>query len=91
MTGVLTRASLPPPVPRAAEQLRRAEGGGAAALGSQQGELAPLPRLYFWLLGRDVAEALQSLGRMKSLLRRPPTLARRSGVPQKKLREIGSW
>jgi hypothetical protein len=50
-----------------------------------------LPRMYFWLRGRDLAQAMQGLGRLKSYLRQPPTLAKRAGVPQKKLSEIGSW
>lgn len=49
------------------------------------------PRLYFWLRGINVGSSIHDLGRLKTLLRRPPTLSQRTGIPQKKLEEIGKW
>ena len=48
-------------------------------------------RMYFWLTGPQLSTAVRSLGRLKSLVKRPPTLAKRSGVPQTQLRMISSW
>lgn len=48
-------------------------------------------RLYFWLREKSLPEAMHKLGRLKSLVKRPPTLSRRSGVPQHQLDEIASW
>jgi hypothetical protein len=48
-------------------------------------------RMYFWLTGPDLVASVRSLGRLKSLVKRPPTLARRSGVPPRQLAQISSW
>lgn len=48
-------------------------------------------RMYFWLTGNDLATAVRNLGRLKSLVKRPPTLSKRSGVPQRQLNQISSW
>ena len=48
-------------------------------------------RMYFWLTGPDLSAAIRSLGRLKSLIKRPPTLAKRSGVSQRQLNQIASW
>ncbi|GAB4819212.1 hypothetical protein N2152v2_006258 [Parachlorella kessleri] len=55
-----------------------------------QGTSLP-PRFYFWLRGHDLAQAMHALGKLKSYLRRPQSLAKRAGVPQRKLAEIGNW
>jgi len=48
-------------------------------------------RMYFWLTGPELAPAARSLGRLKSLVKRPPTLVKRSGVPQRQLNQIAAW
>jgi hypothetical protein len=48
-------------------------------------------RMYFWLTGPELASAARSLGRLKSLVKRPPTLVKRSGVPQRQLNQIAAW
>ena len=70
----------------------------AGPAGAVQAECAVLPqgsplppRFYFWLRGHDLAQAMHGLGKLKSYLRRPQSLAKRAGVPQRKLAEIGNW
>eukprot|EP00887_Chlorella_sp_A99_P007900 scaffold20.g7900.t1 len=68
-----------------------AAGPGRRALAPLDGAAQPPPRLYFWLTDADVARALACLGRLKSLLKRPPTLSRRSGVPEQQLAQVAGW
>lgn len=69
-----------------------AVAAAAAAAGVGAGAAGPgAPRQYFWLTDADLPHALASLGRMKSLLARPPSLAERSGVPEVLLRHLGAW
>jgi hypothetical protein len=80
--------------PRA--DVARAHAGGAGDAGgppTAPGAAAPdaAPRLYFWLAGADLGAAVHALGRLKSLLKRPPTLARRAGVPEAQLAQLGGW
>lgn len=48
-------------------------------------------RMYFWLLDKDVQSAVHKLGRLKSMIKRPPTLSKRAGVSQTQLQEIAQW
>lgn len=48
-------------------------------------------RLYFWLREPSLTDGMHKLGRLKSLVKRPPSLSRRSGVPQRQLDEIANW
>ena len=66
-------------------------GGSGASLAVQEPDSSGAPRMYFWLTDRDLGRAVYSLGRLKSLLKRPPTLAKRSGVPERQLAHLGAW
>ena len=70
---------------------QRGSAAGAALEGAGEAEASGAPRMYFWLAGRDLGQAVYSLGRLKSLLKRPPTLAKRSGVPERQLAQLGAW
>jgi hypothetical protein len=48
-------------------------------------------RMYFWLLDNDVNCAVHKLGRLKSMIKRPPTLSKRACVSQGQLQEIAQW
>jgi hypothetical protein len=48
-------------------------------------------RMYFWLRDACLDEAVHKLGRLKSMVKKPPSLSKRSGVPQDQLDEISSW
>lgn len=69
--------------PGVAPVLDTAAGGDGAA--------GRAKRMYFWLTEGDIGTAIHSLGRLKSLVKNPPSLAKRSGVPEAQLREIGAW
>jgi hypothetical protein len=69
---------------------RVAAGEGAPAL-APEADGGGAPRMYFWLADRDLGRAVYSLGRLKSLLKRPPTLAKRSGVPERQLAQLSAW
>ncbi|RMZ52462.1 hypothetical protein APUTEX25_000041, partial [Auxenochlorella protothecoides] len=62
-----------------------------AGAGQQQAAPQASCRMYFWLTEPDLETAVLSLGRLKSLLKRSPTLARRAGMPDDQLAQIGSW
>lgn len=66
-------------------------GGGSCYSPAAEEEAAGAPRMYFWLTDRDLGKAVYSLGRLKSLLKRPPTLSKRSGVPERQLDQLGAW
>lgn len=75
-------------VPDAARLLQQQRTSGS---GPEAAEAMGAPRMYFWLTDRDLGRAVYSLGRLKSLLKRPPTLAKRSGVPERQLAQLGAW
>jgi hypothetical protein len=69
-----------------------ATSGGASNSSSFEGAAGEEGRrMYFWLTGPELASAARSLGRLKSLVKRPPTLVKRSGVPQRQLNQIATW
>jgi hypothetical protein len=70
------------------QQQRASQATTPAAVEADSGGA---PRMYFWLTDRDLGRAVYSLGRLKSLLKRPPTLAKRSGVPERQLLQLGAW
>lgn len=88
-----------PDASRMLQQQRAAAGGTASAAAAAAAGVDPAvalepqgaPRMYFWLADRDLGKAVYSLGRLKSLLKRPPTLSRRSGVPERQLAQLGAW
>ena len=47
-------------------------------------------RLYFYVR-QTSDEGIAALGKLKSYLKRPPTLAKRSGVPEKQLKVVADW
>ena len=74
----------------AAQAAAAREGGGGSAAAAVDGG-GGAPRMYFWLADRDLGRAVYALGRLKSLLKRPPTLSKRSGVPEAQLAQLGAW
>lgn len=88
-----------PDASRMLQQQRAAAGCGASAAAAAAAGVDPAvalepqgaPRMYFWLSDRDLGRAVYSLGRLKSLLKRPPTLSKRSGVPERQLAQLGAW
>ncbi|KAG7673263.1 hypothetical protein Ndes2526B_g03307 [Nannochloris sp. 'desiccata'] len=65
-----------------------AAASGGSSFDSAAGEGR---RMYFWLTEPELAPAARNLGRLKSLVKRPPTLVKRSGVPQTQLNQIATW
>ncbi|KAL4451896.1 hypothetical protein ABPG75_007558 [Micractinium tetrahymenae] len=88
-----------PDASRMLQQQRAAAGGAASAAAAAAAGVDPsvalepqgAPRMYFWLADKDLGKAVYSLGRLKSLLKRPPTLSKRSGVPERQLAQLGAW
>lgn len=72
-------------------QQHRATSAAGGAAAADAGEPAGAPRMYFWLADKDLGKAVYGLGRLKSLLKRPPTLSKRSGVPERQLAQLGAW
>ena len=48
-------------------------------------------RYYFWMTGSDIEEDIHNLGKMKSYIKHPPTLARIACVSQTVLDNLASW
>lgn len=63
----------------------------SSSSGSQQQQQPISGRMYFWVTDPDLDAGIVSLGRLKSLLKRPPTLAKRTGIPEAQLERIGEW
>lgn len=88
-----------PDASRMLQQQRAAAGGTASAAAAAAAGVDPAvarepqgaPRMYFWLADKELGRAVYSLGRLKSLLKRPPTLAKRSGVSERQLAQLGAW
>jgi hypothetical protein len=48
-------------------------------------------RHYFWMMGPNLEESIHALGKMKSYIKRPPTLASVAGVPENILESVAEW
>lgn len=48
-------------------------------------------RFYFWLTSADLEESICNLGRLKSCIKKPPTLAKKAGVSESMLEKVGEW
>jgi hypothetical protein len=48
-------------------------------------------RFYFWLTDVDLEESICNLGRLKSWIKKPPTLAKKTGVSESMLEKVGEW
>jgi len=48
-------------------------------------------RFYFWLTSADLEESICNLGRLKSCIKKPPTLAKKAGVSESMLEKLGEW
>lgn len=48
-------------------------------------------RHYFWMMGSNIEESIQALGKIKSHIKRPPTLAKIAGVSESVLDTVKEW
>ena len=48
-------------------------------------------RFYFWLSGSNLEESVHALGKMKAYIKRPPSLAKISGVSEQLLARLSDW
>ena len=48
-------------------------------------------RFYFWLNDADLEESICNLGRLKSCIKKPPTLAKKAGVSEAMLDKVAEW
>ena len=48
-------------------------------------------RHYFWMMGENLEESIHALGKIKSYIKRPPTLSKISGVPENVLDSVTDW
>lgn len=48
-------------------------------------------RFYFWMCGGNTDEDIHSLGKIKSYIKHPPTLAKVAGVPQSVIDSLSTW
>lgn len=48
-------------------------------------------RYYFWMTSPNVEDDVHALGRIKSYIKHPPSLAKIAGVPQTLLESLSSW
>jgi len=48
-------------------------------------------RHYFWITGPNVEDSIHALGKMKSYIKRPPTLAKIACVPEHVLETVSEW
>ena len=63
----------------------------SAAVGTGDERAPKSRRHYFWMMGSDVEESINALGKMKSYIKRPPTLSKISGVPENVLENVTDW
>ena len=48
-------------------------------------------RFYFWLSSSKLDDSVHALGKMKAYIKRPPSLAKISGVPEQLLARLSDW
>ena len=48
-------------------------------------------RHYFWITGPNVEDSIHALGKIKSYIKRPPTLAKIACVPEHVLETVSEW
>eukprot|EP01025_Chloroclados_australasicus_P031768 TRINITY_DN32148_c0_g1_i1.p1 TRINITY_DN32148_c0_g1~~TRINITY_DN32148_c0_g1_i1.p1 ORF type:complete len:606 (-),score=69.65 TRINITY_DN32148_c0_g1_i1:463-2280(-) len=55
---------------------------------TRNGNQPPFETFYFWIAESNLQEGKQELERIIKILKKPPTLAQQSGLPERKLREL---
>lgn len=63
----------------------------SSAVASDDESVPKNRRHYFWMMGSDVEESINALGKIKSYIKRPPTLSRIAGVSENVLESVTDW